>query len=287
MPHDEPSQRPPAAKAPVIRWAGTTDTGRFRKNNEDAFLALAFDAREVRYLGKTGTISLDGNDTVFAVSDGMGGAKAGEFASRIAVDQITRLLPRGFRLGAMGVESDRAELLADLFHNIHAAVQEYGRCYEECEGMGATLTLCWFSPGWLAFSHLGDSRLYFLPRDGDLRQLSHDHTHVGWLRRSGRINEREERTHPARNSLQMALGAGHQIIDPQVGTVGLEPGDRFLLCSDGLNDGMWDRRIGEMLRQGEIEDGTPGGLAAAMVKESVAESGRDNTTALVIEAGES
>jgi len=267
----------------LLRWSGTTDRGRFRKNNEDAFLALAFDGREVRYLGKTGELGLDHSDMVFAVSDGMGGANAGEFASRVAVDQITRMLPKSFSLAAMGVAESRPEVLRDLFHNIHAAVLDMGKWYEECLGMGATLTLCWFFPEWMAFAHLGDSRLYYLPKGGTLRQLSHDHTHVGWLRRTGKINEREERTHPARNRLQMALGAGHQKIDPQVGLVGCNEGDRFLLCSDGLVDGIWDRRLGSWLAEQPMEDADKGGLASRMVAEAVAESGRDNTTALVIE----
>ena len=85
-----------------LRWSGLTDVGRVRPNNEDAFLALNFDGHDVRFLGKTGEASLDTTDFVFAVSDGMGGAKSGEFASRIAVDRITKLLPRSFRLRAAG-----------------------------------------------------------------------------------------------------------------------------------------------------------------------------------------
>src|SRR5215213_7678184 len=109
----------PATPPPDVYWSGLTHIGRVRKNNEDAFLALAVDGREVRYLGKTGQASLGSSDFVFAVSDGMGGAKSGEFASRIAVDRITHLFPRAFRLAAAGMGSGFADLLTELISAIH------------------------------------------------------------------------------------------------------------------------------------------------------------------------
>jgi protein phosphatase len=259
-----------------------THVGRVRKNNEDVFLALAVDGREVRYLGKTGEASLAGNDFVFAVSDGMGGAKSGEFASRITVDRVTRLFPRAFRLAAAGIGTGFNDLLGELVGSIHNDLLKLGYSYEECAGMGATLSLCWLRPDWLYFAHLGDSRLYYLPHDGPLTQVTHDHSHVGWLRRQGKINEREARTHPRKNALQQALGAGHQFIDPHIGAVGHRPGDRFLLCSDGLIDGLWDRQLEEMLRSSAIAD-AQSNLARRLVEESVQLSGRDNTTAIVFE----
>lgn len=103
-----------AATARLRYWSGMTHVGKVRKNNEDTFLALTVDGREVRYLGKTGHASLHANDFVFAVSDGMGGAKSGEFASRIAVDRITRLFPRAFRLAASGMGAGFADILTEL-----------------------------------------------------------------------------------------------------------------------------------------------------------------------------
>lgn len=266
--------------SPDVRWSGLTHVGRVRTNNEDVFLALAIDGREVRYLGKTGRASLGGGDFVFAVSDGMGGAKSGEFASRITVDRVTRLFPRAFRLSAAGMGMGFADVLGELITEIHGDLIRLGRSYEECAGMGATLSLAWVTPEWLYFAHLGDSRIYYLPHDGALTQVTHDHSHVGWLRRTGRINEREARTHPRRNALQQALGAGHQILDPHIGAVGHRPGDRFLICSDGLVDGLWDRRIEEMLREAPAGDANH---AQLLVNEAVEASGRDNTTAVVIE----
>ncbi len=265
----------------AVRWSGITDRGRIRKNNEDAFLALAVDGHGVHHLGKIGESSLAHSDFIFAVSDGMGGANAGEFASRIAVDRITRLMARSFRVSAQGIDSGFADILGELVSQIHHDLLRLGYSYEECAGMGATLSLGWLTPAWLYFAHVGDSRVYYLPAAGGLTQLTHDHTHVGWQRRTGRLNERQARTHPGRNSLQQALGAGHQIVDPHIGAVSVQPGDRFLFCTDGLVDGLWDRRIEEAIRSPE-----PAHIAEPPAKrlvEEAKETSRDNITAVVVE----
>lgn len=274
----------PASPVPLpdVHWSALTHVGRVRSNNEDTFLALAVDGREVRYLGKTGHASLAGNDFVFAVSDGMGGAKSGEFASRITVDRVTRLFPRAFRMAAAGMGTGFNDLLIELINLIHLDLMKLSYSYEECAGMGATLSLCWVRPDWVYFAHLGDSRIYYLPYDGPMTQVTHDHSHVGWLRRKGQLNEREARTHPGRNALQQALGAGHQFVEPHIGAVGYRPGDKFLICSDGLIDGLWDRRLEEFLREPSGPD-APVSPAKGLVEESVVNSGRDNTTAVVIE----
>lgn len=281
-----PTPPPPASARPVsapeIRWSGLTHVGRVRPNNEDAFIALAVDGHEVRYLGKSGQASLETADFVFAVSDGLGGAKSGEFASRIAVDRITRLFPRAFRLSAAGLDTGFNDLISELFSSIHSDLLKLGFSYEECAGMGATLSLGWVTREWLYFGHVGDCRIYYLPRAGGLTQVTHDHSHVGWLRRQGQLNEREARTHPRRNALQQALGADHQFVDPHIGAVGHQPGDRFLICSDGLIDGLWDRQLDELLRTPAPAD-SGSTLAQRLVEESVQNSGRDNTTAVVIE----
>lgn len=275
------SSASPSAPA-GIAWSGVTDIGRIRPNNEDAFLALTFNGHEVHYLGKTGQSTLAGGDFVFAVSDGMGGEKSGEFASRITVDRITRLFPRAFRLSAAGMGTGFSDLLHELIGSIHGDLLKLGYSYEECAGMGATLSLCWFTPEWMYFAHVGDSRIYYFPREGGMTQLTHDHSHVGWLRRKGEINEREARTHPRRNALQQALGAGQQFVDPQIGAVAHQPGDRFLICSDGLIDGLWDRQIEESMRSQPVP-GTSRSPAERLVDESLQNSARDNTTAVVVD----
>ncbi|HEX3801064.1 MAG TPA: PP2C family serine/threonine-protein phosphatase [Verrucomicrobiae bacterium] len=273
----------PANPATSLKWFGWTDRGKVRANNEDAFLGLQFDARETHRLGKVGEAAVQNHDYVFAVSDGMGGALAGEYASKIAVDKITTLLPKAFRHSALGMEAGFSDLLTELFTETHRALAYLGSSYEECAGMEATLTLGWFTPLWLYFGHIGDSRLYYLPAaTGQIRQVTHDDTHVGWLFRNGQINEREARTHPRRNVLQKALGGANQFVDPQVGAIGCEAGDVFLICSDGLIDGLYDHQIADLIkpsrrRKKEINP------AQQLVQAALETGGRDNITALVIQ----
>jgi len=266
-----------------VRWSGHTDRGHVRPNNEDSFLALQFNAQEIQYLGKVGEAPTGPTDFVFAVSDGMGGAHAGEFASRITVDKITHILPRSFKHAAMGMEAGIEDIFGELFDQIHKALLFVGGGDEETLGMQATLSLCWFTPGWMYFAHIGDSRIYYLAADAtEIKQLSHDDTFVGWLRRTGQISEREARHHPRRTALQKALGGGNQFVDPQVGAVACEPGDKFLLCTDGLTEGLYDAQLYELLRH---PDALAAGLPCArrLVEASLERAGRDNTTAVVVE----
>ena len=268
--------------APDIRWSGQTHLGKVRPNNEDAFLGLSFSGHDVQYLGKTGEASITNTDFVFAVSDGMGGAQSGEFASRITIEKLSHWLPKSFQVSAQGVSVNQTDILDEVFLSIHAELLKLSRSYEECRDMGTTLSMGWFTPERMYFGHIGDSRIYHLPQGGGIHQLTHDHTHSGWLRRKGQINEREARSHPMRHSLNQALGAGRQIVEPQIGAVVYEPGDRFLLCSDGLIDGLWDRHLEEFSRATFTDDDrlSP---AQRLIKESLERSGRDNLTAFVVE----
>jgi PPM family protein phosphatase len=274
---------PNASISRRLQWFGQTDRGHVRKNNEDTFLALQFDAREVHYLGKIGEAATENVDFVFAVSDGMGGAKAGELASRITVDKITHLLPRSFKQSALGLQTGFEDVFTELFDQVHRALTFLGASDEEVHGMQATLSLCWFTPGWMYFGHIGDSRIYYLPASGkEIKQISHDDTYVGWLFRNGQINEWEAHNHPRRTALQKALGGGNLYVEPQVGAVAYEPGDMFLLCTDGLTEGLYDTQLFDLLRRPDATEAaaTP---ARRLVEASLERAGRDNTTALVIE----
>lgn len=279
--HDPYDPRTHSTKT-TFRWSALTHPGRFRQNNEDAFLALSFDANYVQRLGKIGEANLERGDFVFAVSDGMGGHNAGEFASRIAVEKITELFPRAFHMDAVGIRRGAPDLLNELFHRIHDAIVKMGQSYEECAKMGATLSLCWFRPGWMHFCHIGDSRIYYFPKNGGVKQLSEDHTHVGWLVRTGQISAVQAKFHPARNQLNQSLGAGNRNIDPQTGAVGFEPGDAFLICSDGITDGLSENGLLHIYRD-RPERFAAMNPAEAILQDALEESGRDNLTAVVIE----
>ena len=212
----------------------------------------------------------------------MGGSDAGEFASRVTMDKILHLLPQSFRQDVTGIEAGFLEVLEELYGEIDFALKYLGGSYpEDCRNMGATLSLCWLTAEWMYYAHIGDSRIYYLEgATGRLRQISHDDSHIGWLRRNGKMSEREARAHPRRTALQKALGADYQFVTPQVGTVYLQPGDKFLVCSDGLNEGLFDSQIEEKLL-------SPSGKTHAenLVECAVETAGGDNVTAVVIEVG--
>jgi len=268
--------------AATLRWSGWTDRGKVRKNNEDSFLGLRFDAREAHRLGKAGEASTAEYNFTFAVCDGMGGALAGEYASQIAVEKITLLLPRAFQPASVGIQEGFEYPLQELYREVHRALAYLGACYDECAGMQTTMSLCWFTAGRMYFGHVGDSRIYHLAcGKTEIKQLTADDTHVGWLLRQGKISEREARTHPRRNVLQKALGGENQFVDPQTGSVGCERGDTFLICSDGLTEGLYDHSLVDILQAAAADEKI--NPAELLVNESVTNDGRDNITAMIIQ----
>ncbi len=278
----------------AVRWSAMTHSGSFRSNNEDRFLAMLIDQRGVRYLGKDGQSNTRDADMLFAVADGMGGERSGELAGKIAIDNITKILPRAYLMTEQHVEESAPHILKGLFAAIHAELVTLGQWDSMCTNMGATLTLAWLHRSTVMYAHIGDTRLYHFRSTPDsasmlgqsrlgMSQLTEDHTYVGWLRRTGKLNEREARFHPRKNVLSKALGAGNQFAEPQCGTFELKQNEKLLLCTDGITDGLWDRAISDLILEPEssMSDLTP---AQRLVLTAVAESGKDNATAIVIEA---
>ncbi|MFN7731846.1 MAG: protein phosphatase 2C domain-containing protein [Pirellula sp.] len=283
-----------ADRALEVSWSAMSHPGSFRANNEDRFLAILSDGKGVRYLGKTGAADTANGDLVFAVADGMGGERSGELAGKIAVDRITQMLPAACWTHDAQLLEQSEELLRALFRSIHQELDRVG-VDMWCRNMGSTLTLVWIHRSLVMYAHVGDTRLYHVTRAGEaatgagnaasMRQISEDHTFVGWLRRNGQINERQARFHPRKNVLSRALGASHQFVEPQIGALELKHGDKLLLCSDGVIEGLWDHALLDLMVSPDSVQASQT-AAQRIVLSAVSESGRDNATAIVIEVGD-
>lgn len=275
------SEAPGAAG--TLQWWGMTDKGLHRKNNEDAFLLMRADGRNVALLGKEGSALRAEGEYLFAVSDGMGGANAGEFASRIAVQKLTEVIARRGAEGTVMDTAARERSLVEVFGHIHHAMLEMGQHYAECRGMGATLSLGWYTADTFTLCHVGDSRIYYLTAEGELTQLTEDHTHVGWLRRQGQINEREARSHHDRSKLEQALGGRQKQLLPQVCSLPTQTAGLWLYCTDGLMEGLWERNLGHYLQTPppHMRAFNP---AERLIREAMDGGSRDNLTAVVVRA---
>jgi PPM family protein phosphatase len=232
----------------VARSAGLSDTGRKRRRNEDAFVLAP---------------------PLFAVADGMGGAQAGEIASKLAA-------------GALA-ESDRGELagehaVAELIQKANRRVFERAAEDPSASGMGTTVTVALVEDGTVAIGHVGDSRAY-LARGGKLEQLTDDHSLVNELMKSGKLSPEEAETHPQRSVITRALGTDPDV-DVDTFTVDAQPGDVFLLCSDGLTSMVPDRAILDLLEQhrGDLDR-----AARALVAAANKGGGEDNITVVAFE----
>jgi PPM family protein phosphatase len=225
----------------IVEEAARTDTGRQRHANEDSYYVRS---------------------PMYVVADGMGGAQAGEVASRIAADVFDEELGEG----------NPEEELERLAREANRRIFELARADASRTGMGTTLTGALISNDEVTIVHVGDSRAY-LYRDGELRQLTRDHSLVEELRRKGQLTTEEAEEHPQRSVITRALGPEPDV-EPDVHTHQARSGDVFLLCSDGLTSMIREERVGEILA-------TSGSLDTAvnrLVEEANQAGGRDNIT---------
>ena len=228
----------------IAEQAYRTDTGRQRQANEDSYFA---------------------RPPIFAVADGMGGAQAGEVASRIAAGAFE---------GTMGPDEAAEQQLEGIAKHANREIHELAQRDSSRAGMGTTLTAALLRDDEVALGHVGDSRAYVL-RDGDLKRLTKDHSLVEELRRQGRLTDEEAEEHPQRSIITRALGPEPKVnVDTM--TFPAKSGDVFLLCSDGLTTMVSDERIKEIL--GEAKTLRAG--VKDLVDEANAGGGRDNITAV-------
>ncbi len=267
---------PPAAA--TLHWAALTHSGSRKPRNDDSLIAFASSPDGPETLPAHGCRSLSAQDLVFAISDGMGGGNAGDIASAIILQQMTEIIPETFKAAASGFYPDSLTHLADALRSIHEHINSAAQDSEEKSGMAATLALAWFTPDNLYIANVGDSRIY-RSRGGQLEQLTRDHT-LAWCQwKRGEISEIQYRAHPRRAALYEIVGGGHGTVSPHFAAVSYEPGDRFLICSDGLIDGLWERHLNEALANGAQELQT---IATTLLKRAIDNSGIDDTSLIVI-----
>jgi PPM family protein phosphatase len=236
--------------------AARTDVGMIRAGNEDAFFA---DANEHRGL--------------FIVADGMGGHAAGEVASEMAVQIVTRELTSVNDLS-----------IDDVNHAISKAVRTanraiYDRTLAEVDkqGMGTTVSLLMLGGTRYAIGQVGDSRVYLL-RNGQLHQLTKDHSYVQEQVDAGFLTPEQARYHPYSNVITRCVGAAEQV-EPDVFTGSVLTGDLFLVASDGLTGMVDDRRLLQLLMQRQ----PPQRLVDLLIREANGRGGLDNITAIVVQ----
>ena len=232
-------------------WASATHVGLVRSGNEDSVRPMTDGSTEEK--------------VVIAVADGMGGAVAGEIASRVAVE------------AAMSEATDADITPGDRVRTGNEAVLQAIAENHALSGMGTTLTLGLFLPeGELKVAHIGDSRLYLL-REGALSQLTNDHTLVAELVAMGQITAEQAETHPRRHLVTRVIGTDPIHVDEF--DLNLDPGDRLLFCSDGLTTMLRDPDVAEILRSTP----SPSEAAWSLVEAANAAGGADNTTVAVVD----
>ncbi|MFD2158083.1 PP2C family protein-serine/threonine phosphatase [Rubritalea tangerina] len=260
-------------------WSAASTSGSRKTENDDSFLVFSAGVSGATQLDHTSESLLDTEDLVFAVSDGMGGGNAGYLASSLILKALTFLIPKTFKTAAQGFHPDYLELLEAQIKEIHHSINEKAESSNEFKGMGATLTLAWFTPENLYVAHAGDSRLY-LHRDGQTQQITHDHSFEWRKLHRGEINERQYRTSPKRSVLCEVIGGGHRRVRPDVAAIPYQKGDRFMLCSDGIIDGCWEKHIHKALSQNT--DSTSA-TADALMTRAIENDGSDDTTLIVLD----
>lgn len=263
-------------KTDVLRatWASSSTKGSTHLSNDDAFLALTVNPESTDPLPDSGEILLEPSHLVLAVSDGMGGCEAGEFASRLLMARIRK--QAGELYHQLETEADAQSALDQLLRQCHRDITELSDQGCNTAGMGATLTMAWVSHDRLFWAHIGDSRLYLID-DSGVQQLTKDDCHAWHQWQRGEITEYAYRAHPRKSILSDVLGGSPHEPYPKVGSIPLKETQRLMLCSDGIMDGLWEKSIHEML----AEDLPVAETVRQMSARAIENDDRDDTTLIV------
>ncbi len=267
-----------------IQAAGRTDVGRRRESNQDQFL-IADLSRSMQIQGSSLNIEprsrLYGTpqSRIFAVADGMGGHQAGSRASSMAIDFVVNHLlnqMHWYFLTDRDNQLEFVESMKGLVRDANAAIQFDSRQNVAFHGMGTTLTMAYVVWPKLHVVHVGDSRCYLF-RKGELKQITRDHTMASQLVDRGTLDKADIETSPWSNVLWNALGGGTRTVVADVYDNDLEPDDRLLLCSDGLNKHVKDEEIRNLL---EVEN-DPVIACRELIELANSRGGLDNITTIV------
>jgi serine/threonine protein phosphatase PrpC len=236
--------------------AARSDVGMIRSGNEDSFFAHATKERGV-----------------FIVADGMGGHAAGEVASEMAVQIVSRELQ-----DLMTVYGDAARhTVAESIRIANRAIYDRTIHESDKQGMGTTVSVLVVSGARYLIGQVGDSRIYLL-REGGLRQLTKDHSYVQEQVDAGFLTPEQARYHPYSNVITRCVGASESV-EPDVYIGDVRAGDVFLVASDGLTGMVDDRRLQQLL----LSRASPGRLVDALISEANGRGGLDNITAIVVQ----
>jgi protein phosphatase len=231
----------------IGRAAAVTDPGRTRRHNEDSYVI---------------------EPPLFAIADGMGGAQAGEVASRLATAALKEA----------GTNGGGEQRIADLIQEANRRVYDRSSSDPNTSGMGTTITVALVEDDRVAFGHVGDSRAYLI-RQAQMEQLTEDHSLVNELLKTGKLSREEAETHPQRSVITRALGTDPDV-DVDTFSVRAEDGDLFLLCSDGLTDMVSEESILDVVERNRSDID---GALRALVKAANHGGGQDNITVVAFE----
>lgn len=259
-----------------VGWAASSIKGRKHLANDDALLVLTVNPQSTDPLPNSGEILLDPSHLVLAVSDGMGGQDAGEFASRLLMSRIRKETDELYH--HLGSEDDAQSALDALLRQCHHDVTELAEQNGNTKGMGATLTMAWISHERLFWAHIGDSRLYLINDEG-VQQLTRDDCRAWHQWQRGEITEYAYRNHPRKSVLSDVLGGSPHEPYPKTGSLPLKDTQRLMICSDGIMDGLWEKSIREMF----AEDKPVSEIMQNLSRKAIENDDRDDTTLIVAE----